>query len=90
MVGFDQHAAENAPAEDPREISRNARWGMALFLVYLVLYSAFVGVSTFHAAWMATLWQGVNLAIWSGFGLIGVAFVLAMIYSWLCRARAPR
>ena len=28
---------------------------------------------------------GVNLAIWYGFALIVVAFVLALIYGWACR-----
>jgi hypothetical protein len=29
----------------------------------------------------------VNLAIWYGFGLIGAAGVVALVYSWLCRAQ---
>jgi len=32
-------------------------------------------------------WAGINLAIWSGFGLIGLALVMSLLYSWLCRAR---
>ena len=29
---------------------------------------------------------GVNLAVWSGFGLIVLALVLALIYGWICRS----
>jgi hypothetical protein len=35
-------------------------------------------------------WGGVNLAIWYGFGLIGGALVLALIYAWLCREPATK
>ena len=32
--------------------------------------------------------EGLNLAIVYGFGLIIAALVLALVYSWLCRASA--
>ncbi|WP_235935209.1 DUF485 domain-containing protein [Candidatus Laterigemmans baculatus] len=65
----------------------NSRLGMALFALYLVFYLGFVLVSAFAADWMeATVLGGLNLAIVYGFGLILLAFVLAMIYGWGCRS----
>ena len=65
----------------------NARLGMFLFVVYLVLYGGFVLVNTFSPQTMEqTPWAGVNLAILSGFGLIVAALVLALVYGWLATA----
>jgi hypothetical protein len=38
----------------------------------------------------ATPLAGVNLAVLCGLGLIAVAFLLALLYDWLCREPAPR
>ena len=65
--------------------SRNARLGMQLFCVYLLLYGGFVLINTFSAETME--WQpisGINLAILYGFSLIVGALVLALIYGALC------
>lgn len=68
--------------------SRNARWGLALFVVYLLFYSGFVLLTLFAPKALETRpLAGVNLAIWYGFGLIVAAFVLALIYGWACRSR---
>lgn len=67
--------------------SRNARIGLALFGVYLLLYGGFVGLSAFSPQTMeSTPLAGVNLAILYGFALIVFAFVLALLYGLLCRA----
>lgn len=87
MGGFDHsgHPAEQE-REDQLTITRNARYGMVLFVAYLVLYGGFVAVNAFNSEIMDTIiWQGVNLAILYGFGLILAAIVLALIYGWLCR-----
>jgi uncharacterized membrane protein (DUF485 family) len=77
-------------SETPETAARNSRYGLALFAVYLILYGAFVGVSAFAPEMMERKpVAGVNLAILSGFGLIGAAFLLAMIYGWLCRSETP-
>ena len=66
--------------------TRNARIGLVLFAVYVVLYGGFVLLNTFAAETMELLpIAGVNLAIWYGFGLIVAALVLALLYGWLCR-----
>lgn len=67
---------------------RNARIGMRLFVLYLAFYAGFVLIAALDPQWMAARpWAGINLAIWYGFALLGSALVLALAYSWLCRAR---
>ncbi len=64
----------------------NARIGMVLFGVYLLLYGGFVFLNAFAPETMElTPLAGVNLAILYGFGLIIAALVLALIYGWLCK-----
>ena len=64
---------------------RNARIGLRLFAVYLVIYTAFVLLNAFRPDVMERTAAGVNLAVLSGFGLIAGAFVIALAYGWLCR-----
>ncbi len=66
--------------------SRNARLGMRLFLLYSLFYAAFVLTNAFAPSVMeATPVAGLNLAILSGFGLILLAFVVALIYGYVAR-----
>ena len=86
----DHGAPHDGAADDdtPQIAARNARTGMKLFAVYGPLYAAFVLISAFRPDWMAQKpLAGINLAIWYGFGLLGGALLLALVYSWLCRAR---
>ncbi len=72
----------------------NARLGLWLFGFYSLLYGAFVFVNAFAPAAMERTLDvtgtplaalaGVNLAILSGFGLIVVAILLALLYGVLC------
>lgn len=67
--------------------SRNARLGHLLFVIYTVLYGAFVLLNAFRPAVMeATPLFGINLAILYGFGLIAAAFLFALTYGLLCTA----
>ena len=63
-----------------------------LFGLYLAAYATYTILTAFNATLMA--WKpfgGVNLAVLSGFGLIGAAFALALLYWWLARdARGTR
>jgi len=71
--------------------TRNARIGLVLFAVYLVMYGGFVALAAFSPQTMErTPYAGVNLAIWYGFGLIGAALVLALVYGWACQTRDDR
>jgi uncharacterized membrane protein (DUF485 family) len=61
--------------------ARNARIGLVLFALYASCYAAFVFVSAFAPDWMDVKpFAGLNLAILSGFGLIVLALVLALVY----------
>jgi uncharacterized membrane protein (DUF485 family) len=66
--------------------SSNARTGLILFAVYLVLYGGFVLINAFSPETMeSTPFAGINLAILYGFGLIVAAMVLSLVYGFLCR-----
>lgn len=60
-----------------------------MFGIYCVGYGAFMLANAFAPKVMETTFGGVNLAIWSGFGLIGGALLLALLYAWLCREPKP-
>ncbi|GIW99606.1 MAG: hypothetical protein KatS3mg111_2939 [Pirellulaceae bacterium] len=67
--------------------SPHARWGITLFAIYTLFYVAYVFVMAFIPEQSQREWiGGVNLAVWWGFALIAVAFVLAVVYGWTCRA----
>lgn len=69
--------------------ARNARIGLRLFAVYLLFYVGFVLLNAFHPETMrATPVEGINLAVLYGFGLIGAAFVLAILYGFLCNRQS--
>ena len=84
------HSAE--PVHDDHHaptIARNARVGLWLFAVYVVLYAGFMALSAFYPERMRqSAIGGVNLAVAYGFGLILGAFVLALLYMFLVRGRA--
>jgi uncharacterized membrane protein (DUF485 family) len=81
---------ENDPSrpdeqDHPAIVSRNARYGLVLFAAYLVVYAGFVALSAFSPATMASpAVAGMNVAVALGFGLIGLALVLAVVYMLLC------
>ena len=83
------HGGGSSNDDAPHIAARNARIGMFLFVIYTTCYAAFVLTCAFAPQRMAARpWAGINLAIWSGFGLLFLALVMALIYSWLCRERA--
>tara|TARA_B100000029_G_scaffold45814_2_gene42229 strand:+ start:1051 stop:1305 length:255 start_codon:yes stop_codon:yes gene_type:complete len=68
---------------------RNQKIGLGLFAFYLLLYGGFVLLMAFDAQRLQVIGPaGVNLAVWSGFGLIIVALILSLLYGWVCRAGA--
>lgn len=87
MADFD-HGPNQPAVEDPTVVTRNSRYGLALFAVYLVLYGGFVLLNTFAPEQMQRApFLGINLAVLYGMLLIIAAFVLALLYGWLCRDR---
>src|SRR5262249_37754255 len=66
--------------------AKRARYGLVLFVIYVILYGGFMGLSALEPQLMArSPFGGVNLAILYGLGLIVAAIVLALIYMLLCR-----
>jgi uncharacterized membrane protein (DUF485 family) len=90
VAHFDSKPATNVELETEASAARNARVGLVLFAIYLAFYAAFVILTAFAADWMQTQIAGVNIAIYSGFGLILGAFLLALVYLWLCRRPTQR
>lgn len=88
MAGLDHGVQHPKEIEDPIQAAKNSRNGMILFLVYLAIYGGFVGLNAFcpDIMDMTPLW-GLNVAVLYGLALIVIAMVLALIYSWLCRAQ---
>lgn len=77
-----------AEQEDAAASARNARRGLWLFAVYFLFYAAFVAANAFWPDSMSATVAGISLAVVVGMVLIVAAFVLALVYSWLCRAGA--
>jgi uncharacterized membrane protein (DUF485 family) len=69
-------------------VSHNARWGLILFAVYVVLYLGFMILAAYFPQQMAqtTPIGSVNVAIVYGIGLIVAALVLAMVYTFISRS----
>ncbi|MEZ6042343.1 MAG: DUF485 domain-containing protein [Planctomycetaceae bacterium] len=82
--------SDNEAQTDDGEVRRiqnhNARMGIILFTIYLVLYGGFVFLNAFAADMMeSTPFAGLNIAILYGFALIIGAFVMSLVYGALCR-----
>jgi len=63
-----------------------ARLGVWMFLLYAVIYAGFVVINVAKPAWMDWVLPGIglNLAVVYGFGLIVLAFALALVYNRMC------
>lgn len=89
MAHFDHGSAHPKEVEDDFQVARRSRLGLWLFAIYCAAYGGFMLLNAFAPKVMETTFSGVNLAIWYGFGLIGGALVLALLYAWLCRETPP-
>lgn len=89
MAGFGHGPEQPREIVDERIAARNARLGLWLFGVYLIVYGGFVLLTAFAPQVMQiTFASGLNVAILYGLGLIAGAMVLALVYAWLCRPAA--
>ncbi|MBX3413547.1 MAG: DUF485 domain-containing protein [Pirellulales bacterium] len=91
MGGFDHRPASSEEDRSRLEPTRHSRAGLVLFAIYLFFYASFVLANAFAPTLMArTPWAGINLAVLSGLALIVMAFVLAVLYDWICRLGPAR
>jgi uncharacterized membrane protein (DUF485 family) len=68
-------------------MNRNARLGLRFFTIYAAVYLGFVLLNAFSPRTMEqTPLAGINLAVIGGLGLIAFAFVLSVIYGFMCAA----
>jgi uncharacterized membrane protein (DUF485 family) len=75
--------------QDSQLVTRNARYGLFLFAVYVALYVGFMALNAFNPEQIQQpALAGVNLAVVYGVGLIVAALVLALVYVALCRRPA--
>ncbi|WP_235904962.1 DUF485 domain-containing protein [Tautonia marina] len=77
--------------EPPALTIAYAKVGLWLFVIYLALYAAFVGVNAFAPDVMAKRpTGGLNLAVSTGLGLIVAAIILSLVYMAICKRVADR
>ena len=76
--------APQSQEPDPAQEAK-AKLGVKLFWVYCLIYAGFVVINTVEPKLMATkIMLGQNLAVVYGFGLIGLAIVMGLIYNHMC------
>lgn len=70
---------------EDKSIGYKTTLGLWLFLIYVLVYIGFIAINVASPETMeAIVFAGQNLAVVYGFGLIVLAFVMGMIYDWLC------
>jgi len=92
MGHFTDSGHPAAEVESQADIERGTRLGLYLFAAYCLFYFGFMLLHAFVPSVVdIVLPGGLNLATALGLGLIIGAFVLALLYAWLCRkpARQP-
>jgi len=70
---------------EDKAIAYKTKFGLYLFLIYVLVYIGFIWINVASPKTMAmTVFAGQNLAVLYGFGLIALAFVMGIIYDYLC------
>jgi len=64
--------------------SYKTRLGVGMFITYTIVYAIFVALNASSPQLMQNIIFGQTAAVIWGFGLIGFALVLAVIYNHLC------
>jgi uncharacterized membrane protein (DUF485 family) len=89
MAHFGDRPHSEDAGDTPALAAQRARYGLALFSIYLALYLGFMLLNVLDPQVMETTpIAGLNLAILYGFVLIAAAIALALLYAWLCRDRS--
>lgn len=90
MGGLDFKGPLTTEEEEAHIVAHNSRAGVILFLVYLVFYGGFMGLSAFRPEFMGQpFYRGVSLSVAYGFALILAALVLALLYLVISR-KSPK
>jgi len=85
MAGVDFKPTHPQEQETASVVAHNTRIGLWLFAGYVTCYGGYMALSAFWPELMKReVLAGVNLAVTYGFGLIGMALVLALIYLKRC------
>ncbi|WP_035237299.1 DUF485 domain-containing protein [Desulfobacter vibrioformis] len=70
---------------EDKAIAYKTKFGLYLFIIYVLVYIGFIAINVVSPKTMATIvFAGQNLAVVYGFGLIALAFVMGIIYDYLC------
>lgn len=70
---------------EDKAIAYKTKFGLYLFIIYVLVYIGFIAINVASPKTMAmTVFAGQNLAVVYGFGLIALAFVMGIIYDYLC------
>jgi uncharacterized membrane protein (DUF485 family) len=70
---------------EDRASGKKSKLGVILFLCYASLYVAFISIGLFWTDLMGvTVVFGLNLAVTYGIGLILLAIVMGVVYSYFC------
>lgn len=86
MAHFEAGPAPAAEQESAAVSARNSVLGLRLFSLYVAIYAAYMLLNAFQPDLMAREFLlGLNVAVVYGFGLILSAFLLSLLYGWLCR-----
>lgn len=65
--------------------ARKARLGIIFFFIYFIFYAGFVAIGVLNYELMAiNVFNGINLAVFYGVGLIVFAVLLGILYNYLC------
>lgn len=76
---------------DDAAIAFKTKLGLNLFVIYGLVYAAFVAINTFYPKTMGqVVFAGLNLAVVFGFGLIVLAIVMGLIYHAICTQAEDR
>jgi uncharacterized membrane protein (DUF485 family) len=81
------HEPAAVSGKDPA-FAYKRRLGVVFFLVYAAIYAGFVALNLISPTLMeAEVFAGLNLAVVYGFGLILVAFLMALVYNHACTGK---
>lgn len=78
---------ESTQMEAEKSGAYKSKTGIILFFVFTPVYLTFVILSVLNPSLMATEIGSLNLSVVYGFGLIGFAIILAILYNYLCNKR---